>query len=162
MTGFLGVRSVVIPKMLALEAHQHLQRAGRQGLEGFALWAGVREGEVFRVQHTIIPAQSGLRFESGVCVRIASDELHRLNVWLYEHRVTLIAQLHSHPTAAYHSETDDEFPVATTVGSLSLVIPDFAAQPFSLDRCAVYQLNAAGRWAAVTRDEAGRLITIAE
>lgn len=162
MTGFLGVRSVVVPKALAREAHQHLQRVGKLGLEGFALWAGVREAEVFRVRHTIIPAQSGLRSASGVCVRIDSDELHRLNVWLYEHQATLIAQLHSHPTAAYHSETDDAYPIATTVGSLSLVIPDFASQPFSLDRCAVYRLGATGRWVGVPRGDVSQLITLSE
>ncbi len=160
MTGLLKVGSVLVPRALALEAHLHLQKVGKRGLEGLALWAGVQTGEVFRVEHTIIPAQFGLRSAAGVGVRIAADELHRLNVWLYEHKVTLVGQLHSHPGAAYHSETDDEFPIATTAGSLSLVIPDFAVQPFSLDRCAVYRLDAVGRWTALSSTDVAKLLTI--
>jgi len=42
--------------------------------------------------------------------------------------------------------TDDAFPIATTAGSLSLVIPDFASRPFALPECAVYRLSATGKW----------------
>jgi hypothetical protein len=60
--------------------------------------------------------------------------------------LTLLAQIHSHPAEAYHSDTDDAFPIATAAGSLSLVIPDFAARPFALPECAVYRLSATGVW----------------
>ena len=40
-----------------------------------------------------------------------------------------------HPVAV-----DDALPIATTVGCLSLVIPNFAREPFALDQCAVYRL----------------------
>jgi hypothetical protein len=135
---------------------------GQQGFEGFALWAGVREGALFHVRQTLIPAQRALRTASGVCVAVDADELHRLNIWLFEQHMLLIAQLHSHPGAAYHSDTDDMFPIATTVGCLSLVVPDFARQPFTLDRCAVYRLMPGGRWIGFAPADVLRLITIVE
>lgn len=160
MSGLLDVSSVQVPRPLALEAHAHLRDVGRRGLEGFALWAGTREGEIFRVERTLIPAQTGERTPRGVSVRIGPEELHRINVWLYQNKMSLIAQLHSHPTDAYHSETDDEFAVATAAGSLSLVVPDFAARPFSLESCAVYRLTPEGRWCMLSVVEYSRLITI--
>lgn len=146
MSGLLDVASVLVPHDLALEAHAHLRRAGEGGFEGMALWAGVKEGSVFRVTRTVIPEQRGVRSAAGVSVSIGPDELHRLNVWLFESKLTLVAQLHSHPADAYHSDTDDAFPIATTAGSLSLVIPDFARRPFALPDCAVYRLSGAGVW----------------
>jgi len=162
MTGLVKVQSVRVPRSLALDAHAHLQRVGMQGLEGFALWAGVREADTFDVRATLIPKQVGLRLEHGVCVTVGAEELHRLNVWLYEHQMTLVAQLHSHPTDAYHSDTDDVYPIATTIGSLSIVVPDFARQPFSLARCAVYRLMLRSGWTRLSTAEASQLVSIVD
>ncbi|HEY6183484.1 MAG TPA: Mov34/MPN/PAD-1 family protein [Terriglobales bacterium] len=129
-------------------------------MEGFALWVGNREERTFYVRETIIPAQQGHSCEDGVCVTVGPDELHRLNVQLYAQKMSIIAQLHSHPGSAYHSETDDSFPIATTVGCLSLVIPDFACFPFSLGRCAVYRLTAEGAWSFVVPSDVEKLVTI--
>jgi hypothetical protein len=162
MIGFLGIRSVHAPLPLVLEVQTHLRSMGERGLEGFALWAGLAEGNTFIVRHTVIPAQTGLITDTGVCVTVDGKELHRINVWLFRHGLTLIAQLHSHPTEAYHSETDDMFPIVTTVGGLSLVIPDFASRPFSLEDCAVYRLTAKRGWVLLPTNDVLNLIRIIE
>jgi hypothetical protein len=158
MSGLAHVKKVVVPSVCVEGAYSHLKRVGQECLEGFALWAGVLDGDTFRVRANIIPEQRGLRSDLGVCVVVGGDELHRINVWLYEHGMTLIAQLHSHPDEAYHSTTDDTYPIATANGSLSLVIPDFAREPFSLESCAVYRLLPPRGWVELVGDEAGRLI----
>ena len=38
-------------------------------------------------------------------------------------------QVHTHPREAFHSLTDDQFPLLSDVGFLSLVIPNFAMGP---------------------------------
>jgi hypothetical protein len=59
-------------------------------------------------------------------------------------------QIHSHPTSAYHSDTDDHFPLVTLVGALSIVIPDFALHaPDDKDDWALYRLRGYGEWAPV-------------
>lgn len=160
MSGLADIDRVRVPLARALEAHAHLRRVGEHGSEGFALWAGTTDGTTFRVHETVIPVQRELRTGGGVAVVVDGDELHRLNLWLYEHRMTLIAQLHSHPSEAYHSPTDDAFPIATVVGSLSLVVPDFARAPFALGRCAVYRLAADGAWVGLAPAQARELIVI--
>jgi hypothetical protein len=160
MTGFLDITQIKVPSSAAQEANDFLKLAGQHNAEGFALWSGRREGTVFSVESTIIPKQTAYLTETGVCVSVGAEELHRLNVWLYTQKLSLIAQLHSHPEGAYHSETDDTFPIATTIGCLSLVIPDFARFPFSLSRCAIYRLTAEVKWAYVPPRDAEQLITI--
>lgn len=160
MSGFLDITQILVPGALVSEAHAHLQEVGTRDFEGQALWAGRREGPAFHVSHTLIPAQTGFRTAGGVGVYVEAEELHRINVWLYQQQLSLIAQLHSHPGSAYHSDTDDAFPVATTVGCLSIVVPSFAQEPFALSACAVYRLRPGRGWASLTPAEAQQLITI--
>lgn len=156
--GFMDLDHVLVPGDLATAAQEHLRRVGRDGLEGFALWAGRASGRVFEVTQMIVPAQTGMRFEEGVCVRVDGAELHRINLHLYEHGLSLIAQIHSHPGEAYHSETDDTFPIATTLGSLSLVVPDFAVRPFALADCAAYRLAGPGTWEELSLENLRSLV----
>jgi hypothetical protein len=111
-----------------------------------ALWAGELDAAVFHVRAVIIPQQQGHRTDHGLAVSVPGEELHRINMWLRAQRLRLIAQIHSHPTAAYHSETDDRYAIVTALGSFSLVVPDFAVRPFALDDCAAYRLSRRPWW----------------
>ena len=161
-TGFLDLEGLVVPRRLADAAQEHLREVGRCGNEGFALWIGRRTGHVFHVDETVIPEQRGLQFNSGVCVTVGSEELFRINKYLYATGRQLVAQLHSHPTDAYHSETDDAYPIATTAGAFSLVVPDFAARPFSLHESAVYRLVPGDGWLEFPASAVRRMISISE
>ncbi len=154
------MKTIVVARTAVAEAHAHLRRVGRAGFEGFALWAGVVEGQSFTVRQTIIPVQKGIKAEEGVCVRVEAEELHRINVWLHEHGCTLIAQIHSHPTDAYHSETDDAYPIVTTLGGISIVVPDFAKRSFVLEECAVYRLMPGEGWIELSPVELNALIQV--
>jgi hypothetical protein len=141
-----AVRKVIIPESALATVVAFMRSAGRIGCEALALWVGEREGERFEVRAAYIPEQRCIRGEGGLLVQVDEDALHQMNVWLFENRYTIVAQLHSHPTSAYHSDTDDHFPVATRRGSFSIVVPDFARDPFHFSNCAVYRLDKSG-WA---------------
>jgi len=162
MSGLADVRTVSVTRTAVTALHDHLRAVGRKGHEGLGLWVGIKEETHFVVRGTLIPAQRHIRTADGVCVIMEADELHRVNVWLFKNRLTLLAQIHSRPGRAYHSRTDDENAVAAAVGSLSLVVPDFARAPFDLGRIAGYRLDAAGRWIEVRQSDLMRLITITE
>ncbi len=140
------VVEVRLPRPLADQTQAHLRQSGRRGLEGMALWAGELDAEVFSVRTVIVPQQQGHRTEHGLAVSVPGAELHRINMWLRRERLRLIAQIHSHPTEAYHSETDDRYAIATALGAFSLVVPDFAVRPFALDDCAAYRLSRRPWW----------------
>jgi hypothetical protein len=70
-TGLSGLTRIELPRHLAEAALTHLKRAGRDGLEGVALWAGQRDGNAFRIQRTIIPEQDATRTEQGLLYVVA-------------------------------------------------------------------------------------------
>jgi len=147
------IGTVLLPRSVVAATHARLQSAGRQGLEGMALWAGVQEDRVFDVREVIAPKQQGIRSDHGLAVVVDGQELHRINLHLYRSGLRLLAQIHSHPTEAYHSAMDDEYAIATALGSFSLVVPDFAREPLRLERCAVYRLTARPWWRPGSRPE---------
>lgn len=161
MKGFSDIEVVLVPRTVLDDGQQFLRAAGVAGKEGMVLWAGKKNGATFSVTLLVIPQQRGIRTSDGVCVIIDAPELQRLNLELYRSGLQLIAQVHSHPQAAYHSETDDEFAIARIIGSLSLVVPNFAIRPFSLSDCAVYRLSATGVWEDISGAPAIRMIRIA-
>jgi hypothetical protein len=157
MTGLLGIEKVRVPRQILTRMRERLAEVGLRGEEAFALWAGRRiDDRTFDVSSLVIPGQQAHRTEAGVCVTVPGSELHRLNVWLYEHEMELVAQVaqvHTHPSAAYHSETDDSFPIVATVGAFSLVLPDFAIRPFSWNEIAVYRLDTNGNWCELNEND---------
>jgi hypothetical protein len=58
-------------------------------------------------------------------------------------------QVHTHPRAAFHSATDDAFPIVHAVGFLSLVIPNFAQGPIGFDGAYLAEIQLDGRWRQV-------------
>lgn len=120
-----AIEIFAVPRNLVAYTEKHLHAAGRRGLELFVFWTGVVEGDRFVVRHCHVPQQTASRSRRGLSVRVEGDALHALNVWLFDHEEVLGAQVHAHPTEAFHSDTDDTFPIVTTLGGLSLVVPDF-------------------------------------
>jgi hypothetical protein len=140
------VAHVHVPAKVARQTHEHLLARGRQGYEGMALWAGRQNGDAVRIEACIIPRQQGHRTAHGLAVTVSGEELREINLALYRASLRLVAQVHSHPQAAYHSDTDDRYSMVTALGSLSLVVPDFATGPFAIDAFAVYRLTRRPWW----------------
>lgn len=155
-----AVRSITVSRAVVNEVHNHLHAVGREGLEGVGFWAGSLRETVFEVDVAYVPKQLSGRMGGGVLVLISGDELFRMNTWLHRSGKTIIAQLHSHPGSAYHSDTDDEFAVITQSGALSIVVPDYAKEAFDLRRLAVYRLSTSGKWQQLPANDVEGLITI--
>lgn len=69
-------------------------------------------------------------------------------------------QIHTHPGHAYHSATDDAFPLLSLPGFLSLVIPRFAQGPATLENAFLAQIGHDARWREVAIDDHIKLETI--
>jgi proteasome lid subunit RPN8/RPN11 len=160
--GLSGLTHIELPRRLAKDALAHLKRAGRNGLEGVALWAGQRDGNTFRIQRTIIPEQDATRTEQGLLYVVAGAELRRINQELYEAGLMLVAQIHSHPGRAYHSDTDDAFPIVTVLGGVSVVVPDFGRKGINLTTWEVYRLQSGRDWARLSSFEKTALIHLVD
>jgi hypothetical protein len=55
-------------------------------------------------------------------------------------------QVHTHPYEAFHSPTDDAFPILHKAGFLSLVIPNFAQGPVGFRDAYLTQILPDGSW----------------
>lgn len=160
MSNLLCINKIIVPSTCIDHVYKHLRDAGDQGVECVALWAGNINGNSFEVKTNMIPAQTAYKIEQGLLYSVDGEELHRINVWLYENKMTLIAQIHSHPKEAYHSETDDRYPIMAVVGGFSIVIPDFGFREFSLKDWAVYRLIQNKGWNKLKEKEVLSLIQI--
>jgi len=133
-----------VPSEIVEKTEERLRQAGSEGYELFVLWSGCQRGNLFQVRTPHVPKQTSYRLASGLCVRVEGPELHRLNVWLYEAGEILAVQVHAHPTEAYHSETDDTYPIVATLGGLSIVAPDFCRRGLFTKGTAIYRLESEG------------------
>ena len=144
MSTFEPIREFVVPAEICEASDRGLREAGLTGNERFILWSGIICDARFEVRTMHSPRQTAYRLSDGLCVRVEAEELHGLNVWLYEHGERLGVQVHSHPREAFHSDTDDRYPMVTTLGGLSLVVPDFARYGVRGPGTALYRLSSDG------------------
>jgi hypothetical protein len=79
--------------------------------------------------------------------------------WLHEFWVDLASagrcvrvQLHTHGFEAFHSRTDDLWPIVHTPGFLSIVIPNFGVT-FSRREIFACEIGDAGQWQQVALDD---------
>jgi hypothetical protein len=162
VSGFLGLQGVRVPRRLFEDGHAVLREIGEHDVEGIVLWAGRELSGVFNVEVVLRPVQRGYRTENGLLVLVDGKELHRIGVWLFHRQLRLVAQVHSHPADAYHSETDDTIPIVATEGALSLVVPDFARGAPDLATYSCHRLLANGLWTEMIPVNAQSLITITD
>ena len=92
-------------------------------------------------------------------MRVQGEALHRLNSWLHENAEMLAVQVHAHPTDAFHSETDDTYPIVTLAGGLSLVAADFARHGLLTRETAAFRLTEYG-WHEIPLNDLASLIEV--
>ncbi len=142
---------LTVPKQVVSGTGDALKAFGRMGFEGLVLWAGTISNGVAQVTEGLVPPQQPIRDERGVGYFVDGDSLFELNLHLHRSGLRLIAQVHSHPGEAYHSEADDRYAIVTAEGGYSLVAPDFG-DAFAISSCAVYRLNG-NEWLPLADDE---------
>ena len=140
---FQNVNRFFVPSELCDECDAQLKEAGATGSIALVLWSGVLKGDQFVARKTHVPKQQTFVL-GGLCLRVAADELHCLNVWLHEHEERLAIQVHSHPKRAFPTVFDEEFPIVTTLGGLSVIVPHFAQDGVRGPGTAIYQLANSG------------------
>jgi len=155
------VRHVRIESHVVSFTLANLQKYGAKGLEGLVLWLGEVEGDAAHVSRAIVPEQESISRESGVGYFVDGSTLFQLNRALAHTGLRLIAQVHSHPNEAYHSEADDQYAIVTAEGGLSFVVPNFGKAPLDPTIWAIYRLTQ-GEWRGLNMNEAKLLISMSE
>jgi hypothetical protein len=146
--GLLDVKRFYVPASVLDGTLQALAAIGKDDAEGMIVWGGVRhEDGSFHFQTAFQPRQQAYKTQHGLLVRVDADALDEVNRSFNARRLILAGQAHSHPTNAYHSDTDNARPLVTLLGGLSLVVPDFArGGRADRDRWAWFRLHSYGDW----------------
>ena len=159
MSIFSEVREFIIPNEICDRSDQILREAGLKSNEHFVLLSGKVHEDRFSVNTLHNPCQTSSNQQGGLLVEVDGYELFKLNKWLHENEEQLAIQIHTHPSVAFHSDIDDRFPMVTTVGGLSLVVPDFCKWGIRGPHTALYRLSDEG-WIRLSAAEAELTVRI--
>ena len=84
----------------------------------------------------------------------SSESLSRLHSLLLQRDEFVLAQVHSHPGIAFHSDLDDYGAATLRSGFVSIVVPDYGCVPLNdLSHCAVFECQGGSRWAELACTE---------
>jgi hypothetical protein len=123
----------------------HFRECGRGLDECQILWLSSWEFPevITRVVHPKHVAQGG---------GFALDDAWLNDFWmeLGDTNMGIRVQVHTHPQEAFHSPTDDEFPIIHKPGFLSLVIPNFGLGPVGFQDAYLTEIQADGTWQQVS------------
>ena len=125
-----------------------LRSGGLRGHERVALWLAPAVEKPHRVSEVFEPEQDTAKDY----FRLPPQSMKALMIRLKTGRLKVVAQIHTHPGRAYHSDVDAEWAIVRHVGALSLVIPRFASattlENFQ-DEVMTYEYAPDGDWTLV-------------
>jgi proteasome lid subunit RPN8/RPN11 len=140
------VTRIVCPRAILFETIARLRNGGLQRKERVVLWLGkVSAAPPEPVAEVYEPEQ----ITAIDYFRLPPPSMRALMAHLRTRRLKILAQLHTHPGRAYHSEVDDEWAIVRHVGALSLVLPRFAATTTVenfLVQAMTYELSPTNEW----------------
>ncbi|MFL6435983.1 MAG: hypothetical protein ACJ71Q_00255 [Terriglobales bacterium] len=123
-----------------LRSFLEFRRCGKGRTECAVYWIGPPEEDVVdSLEH---PTHEISRYGYQIKDRWLTDFSKRLA----KSNRSVKAQVHTHPCEAFHSVTDDQWPIVSQAGFVSIVIPNFAAQEPSLQGAWIGRLQADGTW----------------
>jgi hypothetical protein len=125
-----------------------LRSCGAGERECMVCWASpwtepVALTDVIHVQHCA----------TSVIVEVDGPWLNRLWLDLADQGLGVRVQIHTHGGRAFHSKTDDAFPLVHEAGFLSLVIPKFALGAVGFDHAYLTEIQPDGSWRQVAIEE---------
>lgn len=141
-----------IPRTILLETLDRLKAGGAVGQERMVAWLGRNTASAdAQVRQAYEPIQ--------ICKKdrfiIPPEGMSALMAKLGETRSGVVAQIHTHPGRAFHSEADAAWAIVRHLGAYSLVLPQFAATTNAdsfLDQVKTYQLISEGNWHLISND----------
>jgi proteasome lid subunit RPN8/RPN11 len=130
-----------LPQALLHESFGQLRACGAGCRECQILWVSPW-ADPQRLTAVAHPRHSA----SAVGFAVEEDWLNRFWLELADKGLGVRCQVHTHPGGAYHSATDDAYPLIRSTGFLSLVIPRFAQGPVGFADAYLTQVQPDGGW----------------
>ena len=136
---------IIIPREIQAQTIAHIRVCGDRRAEGYVTWSGIQIEDKTHVKSVLIPRNGGL--ESFGSVEFTDESLEEIADEVISRGEKLVAQVHSHPFEAFHSEVDNQYPIIHRRGFLSIVIPFFGRHGFEeFGRYRVYEYVENNHW----------------
>jgi molybdopterin/thiamine biosynthesis adenylyltransferase/proteasome lid subunit RPN8/RPN11 len=150
---------VYLPYRILVDTLNYLRSHGKKCCECTLFWCGkIVEDKKAIITSLFYPQQ----YATTLGAEVKPSEVARLYLTLHESKEQLISQVHSHPSTAFHSSIDDNYPIAYKPGLLSIVVPHYGfidAKEF-ISKSAIYEYKDYKVWNKLSLDEAKRRIVL--
>jgi len=137
-----------LPPTLIAETFGHVRACGRRAEECQVLWVSpwAEPSAISVVVHTEHRSHAaGFDVETSWLSWLWND--------LAARHLGIRVQVHTHPGRAFHSATDDRWPIIHLPGFLSLVIPNFGMREPGFRGAYLAEIDNDGRWREVSVSE---------
>lgn len=84
-------------------------------------------------------------YASGVCI-LKADAFAKLWAMCRARKLSVVADIHTHPGAAFQSGSDRTNPMVARPGHIAIIVPDFAAPPVRYGDIGIYEYQGEHRW----------------
>jgi proteasome lid subunit RPN8/RPN11 len=84
-------------------------------------------------------------YATGVCV-LHSDAFAKLWATCREKKMTVVADVHTHPGEAFQSSSDKANPMVARLGHIAIIIPDYARQPIRPRQLRIHEYCGQHEW----------------
>jgi hypothetical protein len=145
---------VCCPGPLWSEVLEELSRRGGNRHEAGAFLLGVNLAGRRQVSDVVYYDDLDPRaYDSGVCI-LRGPSFSRLWEICRESQLTVVADIHTHPAAAFQSLSDKANPMVARSGHIAFIVPNFAAAPVRRDELGIYEYVGEHQWINRSPDRA--------
>ena len=92
-------------------------------------------------------------YANGICI-LKADAFSKLWALCRSKCLVVVADIHTHPGAAFQSESDRTNPMVALPGHIAVIVPDFAAPPVGRRGLGIYEYHGEHRWANMSAPHA--------
>jgi hypothetical protein len=132
---------LTITRDLFSETFRVLRDCGKMVNECQVLWLSAHAAP-----DSILTVRHSTHDSTGGGVEVDSVWLNTLWRELRSSSLSIRAQIHTHPGMAFHSKTDDAFPIVGSPGFISIVVPNFATHGPTLRGLYATSITPSGKW----------------
>lgn len=142
------------PAILWRQIVSELHRRGERWHEAGAFLLGVEKNGRREVRSAVYYDDlDSNAYSTGVCV-LYGDAFSELWGRCRAERLTIVADVHTHPDTGFQSHADKTNPMVARAGHVAIILPDFARWPIRESRMGVYEYQGQHEWINRSPDRA--------
>ena len=123
-----------------------LERRGQHQHEAGVFLLGTERHGRFEVRDAIFYDDlEPHAYSTGVCV-LHGDAFAKLWAVCREKKLTVVADVHTHPGIAIQSPTDESNPMIARAGHVAIIVPNYASWPIPAKRLGIYEYRGQHEW----------------